>query len=916
MEFNASSASYESRSDLFEKIIVNMKIQRGGNTKTGILLAGDPGTGKTSAIRFFAELVGIELITIEAPHITEEHIINIPFFVFNPVTKTQVPGDTNISDESDEDKSGDYKIVLSDSNLFTQINKSKKIPDALYLKNIYAGPEDLIKIFESFGGDEKTIPPAIIKIRTNTTVILFLDEYFRQTSMRIRNMLRGILNGKIGSHDIPKEAYVIFASNMTGSSSEGIEDIPTNQEFATVHFKAPNKDDWFAWLVAKFKKDERVKLNDKVLNEFYTLLEEEDLNNADMATEVMTSPRRWEQILLYINSSLPVKDEDDARALLTNIKLNFKNYLTGEHAALAKKVLKATAKLIKETSDDKVEIGEDDVLGDTKWRNTLEHQLKVKMSLGEHRKYVPIISGAPGIGKTFHAAQVAADLKLRYIYIDCSTLDPEDTQGIPLAKTKKDKSIETSFSVPKLYNQILNDAKKQDAAYTSLLKEKGDKESLKLVKEYSKKEWKYLIFFDELNRTSKKVFNGIRKVLLEKNFGSNLHLPDGSIVMGAINPTDIGTNELTQHMKDIVDVVDAHGSWASTKKFIGGMKFDDLTNNSSRDIVEKAIFTFIDKFKTRNEKIASDKRHFYLDVGATPAYISPREIVTIYSTAVEMFDSKTFRLIKNNDLSKLKPEQLKELENKLRLSVFDSIKSTLDTIFLKHSISAPEFEHDLKTWMLNTEDIPFGEALFYKKAKTRDFSEIVKPYFDDTESDLTEEQDFINYINNVDAGDFRIDLTDFIMSVIDKDGDILKHVGESKIPKKILDNKKQLKTIEKEMVSRMEHFIHSLVHSFIIHDLPNEKREMMHTAIKNVTSSLQHSIKSDAAAEEKNNNELQKFSDEIEQLRKSKSITAAEADKRRLEFEKKLHQKDVHYEKQGILSDFYMKTREFLKTIK
>lgn len=806
-----------------------MKVQRQEMGRAGILLAGDPGTGKTSAIKFFAELTGLQLITIEAPHITEEHIINIPFIVFNPATKSETKGEQELS-------SSDYKIVLSDSNLFSQISKTKKIADAAYLKSIYSGPDDMIKIFEALGGDSKTIPDDIVKLRAHYSVVLFLDEYFRQTSMRIRNMLRGILNGKIGSHDIPKEAYVIYASNLATSGSEGVEDIPLNSDFLTLDFKSPNKDDWFAWLVAKYKKDEKVKLNEKVIEEFYTLLTEEDLNDTDIDAEVHTSPRRWEQLLLYINSSLPAKDEADARALMSNVKINFKNYQSGQHAELAKKVMHAVAKLVKETSN--FEVSEHNTLDTSEWRTTLEHQLRQKMKLGHHRKYVPIISGAPGIGKTSQAQQVAADLNLRYIYIDCSTLDAEDTAGMPLAKNKKDGSIETTFSEAKLYRQITEDAKKQDAEYIAQLKEKGDADSLKKAKDYKNEEWKYLIFFDELNRTSTKVFNGIRRVLLEKTFGDNMPLPDGSIVMSAINPSDVGTTELTQHMQDVIDVIDAHASWKATKSFIDGIKFNDISSESSKDIVFDALLKFIDKFKTPSKDVKGDQKHFYLNVGSTPVYVSPREYAALFANAVENFDMKSKRILKNKDLSKVDPKELKAIEEKLKTVIFDSFKASIDTVFLKHNVQSPEFMDDLKHWMVNGTDIDLGEGVFYKKAKTANFKDIVQPYFDDASSDLTGEIEFINFINNSDPHKFKEALTEFLMTTVEKDDAIIKNIIDKKSFKKTLNDDK-IDIVEKEMVSKLEHFIRSVIHSLDVHKLSNDKREMVMDSVSGFLRELQ-----------------------------------------------------------------------------
>ena len=71
----------------------------------------------------------------------------------------------------------------------------------------------------------------------------------------------------------------------------------------------------------KFEEDEKVKLNPAVVRKFYELLSDEELNNNDMAKEVRTSPRRWEQLLLYINASIPPQSQKEADGLISNVKL-------------------------------------------------------------------------------------------------------------------------------------------------------------------------------------------------------------------------------------------------------------------------------------------------------------------------------------------------------------------------------------------------------------------------------------------------------------------------------------------------------------------------------------------------------------------------------------------------------------------
>ena len=823
MEFNASSTSYEQRVDIAEKILANMKTHSQAIGKSGILLAGDPGVGKTSFIKFFSALIGTELITIEAPHITEEHIINIPFIVYDPVSKSE-------KNATQEFEVSDFKIVLSDSNLYSKLNAIKKIPDDQYLKSIYNSPADVIKVFEELGGNETTIPEDIEEVRKDFKAILFLDEYFRQTSPKIRNMLRGILNGKIGSHDIPKDAYIIYASNI---NDDGVEDIPLNNDFHEIEFAAPNKDDWFSWLVAKFEKDQKVKLDMRVVKKFYEALDEEHLNNNDMNHEVRTSPRRWEQILLYVSSSLPAENEKEAKSLLTNIKANFTNYLSGEKADIADKVLDAVAALIKETSD--IDISSSAENSAEEWQDTLEHQIKQKMKLGGHRKYIPIVSGAPGIGKTTHAVKIAKDLDLRYIYIDCSNLNPEDVVGLPLPKSGQKDKIETQFSEPNLYHQIMHDIKEADKDHIEYLKHvKGGEESAKAIEEYKDKEWKYLIFFDEMNRNSTKVFNGIRRLLLEKSFGGGYDLPEGSVVIAAINPQDHGAGELTSHMRDVVDVIDSKADFNKTKKYLQNMPFTTIKNEVAKDIVYDTLMKFVDKFKSPASAghMTQNQRNFYLNVGSSPVYISPREYSDLFSTAVVDFDQKFNRLVKRKNIADMSKDELAGTEEKLRTSLYDSFKHKLSNIFTKQQVQSPEFMNDLKQWFLNSKDIDFGEGLYYKKGNVVNVDSILRPYFEnpDDNKHLADEMDFVNFIENSDPHKFRDELASFLVNEFTNDEEVAEKVIKKAHKGKIL--KGDVIEFEDQEVSKFEHLIREIVYAINIHKLSHDHREIVRDAVR------------------------------------------------------------------------------------
>ena len=368
---------------------------------SSVLLAGAPGLGKTTFLRDFAKLVGMETIIIEIPHVTEEHMINIPFIVFDPSKNSSEPGRMVLTDKENKANSEiphEYKLILAQSRLFTELVNSKPLSDDEYIKELMKAPKGVQELYVKLGGTQENIPALIHDVRTKFHNILFLDEFFRSTSTRIRNILRGILNHEIGMHRIPSTSYIVYASNMFDTESS-VEDIPTNYEFQQIDFKAPSSKDWFSWLEHRCEHDYRVSLNPQLMQKFKKLLTDEDISYEN--TDVRTSPRRWEQILLYINSSLPVKNRQEALGLLTNIKNQFYNYLgetpDEEYSNLSEKVTKAVAELIESTSG--VAINEKEILPRSDWRYQLSHLVDQQLKLGKLRKHIPVISGPPGVGK-------------------------------------------------------------------------------------------------------------------------------------------------------------------------------------------------------------------------------------------------------------------------------------------------------------------------------------------------------------------------------------------------------------------------------------------------------------------------------------------------------------------------------------
>ncbi len=776
------------------KVLKHMTAYHGRSQAQSILLTGAPGIGKTTFAKVFGALVGMKVIIIEIPHVTEEHIINIPFIVFNPETNSTQTGNLALQDKSGDAKSEkpqDYKLVLAQSNLYSQLVNSEPIPDQKYMQDIAKAPAYIQEMFVHLGGTQTTIPHMIQNVRSKYRNILFLDEFFRSTTMRIRNILRGLLNHEIGMHRLPASTYVMYASNMTDTGST-IEEVPTNTEFKQIHYQKPSKEDWFKWLENQCKTKYHIQLNESLMKKFKKAMKEEDLSYEDINAEVRTSPRRWEQIMLYINSSLPVANRKEAQALLTNIKNNFIHYKEGKYSDLHEKVVKAIVELIHETSN--IELSPEEVMGEEDWKDQLDHMVQQQMKLGEHRKHIPVVSGPPGIGKTTFAHDVAVKNNLRLITISCDNLQPDDVIGMPIPGNKvdpnaKNHDIKVQFSTPVLYQRIMSQIKQADEKYEQELQKEHPQDFQKYLAQYHKQKYKYLIFFDELNRVAdERTFNGLRKVMLDKDFGpagqengEPLELPKDSIVVGAINPSGTGTQELTHHFRDVVDFIPAQANWNDIRKFIRNQKTPDLKdiNDQVKDASMGLIDAFVNKFKSKD--MPAKRAPFHLEVGAgSTIYLSPREYTGLYSSLCHDLDHAVRSLLRDPDITADK------LRDGVDEAVYESFEENLNFPFEKAKASAEpeEFLNALKNWIASLPIEVFSGLITTKLRHKDSLSSLLSKYLDGRDvKHMPEDANVINLNNSMDNAEiidqFRECLQD---KLIDADS-VKKFVVDENQPK-------------------------------------------------------------------------------------------------------------------------------------
>lgn len=822
-------ASNNATLNLVKKVLRHMGSMSEGHQVGGILLAGDPGIGKTSFVTMLGSLLGMKTIVIEVPHVTEEHLINIPFLVFNPQTGT--------SQTLNSQMSSDYKLVLAQSNLYTQMTSVQPMTDEAYLQHIQKAPAFVQQLFLALGGSPTSIPEAIQEVRDQHKSILFLDEFYRETTTRIRNIMRGILNGNIGLHKIPASVYIMYASNMKDT---GLEQIPSNHQFTVIEHRTPTKGDWFDWLVASYERESDVNLNDSVINKFKQILKDEHISAVDAEEDVRTSPRRWEQLLLYISTSLPTKDYATARTLLSNVKNNFINYQTGKHSKLHKSVIDAVAELIEETS--KIKIASSDTLEPHEWRQSLLHAVEQQMKGGERRKYIPVVSGPPGIGKTTQAAAVARAHNLRLIEIDVSEIYADDAIGMPLPGERTGDNITVKFSLPKLYHQIMNIIKEKDETYKTWLRETAGPEAEQKVKEYEQQRWKYLIFFDEINRVDEKTFNSLRKVILEKNFGPSggkdgelLKLPKEAVVVAAMNPEGVGTSELTQHFRDVIDVIPAQANWADTKAWLMAKTFKKVPPNT-KEVAMNIMEEFVRKFMSKDAQKHNPKQApFNLDIGGIELYVAPREYADMFATLV-----RELAYAIKNALSSDKSD--KQIRAEVDDAVGDALEDSLNMIFYKHEVDKDEFMHTMKLWIKQLPESVFGGLLTKKASNVSTLSGALGQYLEGKDLiSMPDDVQIVNANNNMNNAQFIEQVKSTLAGKIRDEETVRKFILDESQPKIALSGDNLVREPGTK-VSLLANFMFATLYSMHLHNYSNDRLMAIGKSLSHMISELRKSL--------------------------------------------------------------------------
>ena len=739
------SPDFQNQISLINSVIDNML---SGASKR-LMIGGDTGLGKSSFVRQFAKIFGFPTIVIEIPHTVEEQLINIPFIVTDARGNTQQGYDRI-------DARG-VTVELGTSYLASELKKMNKLSDAEYASEVKKYDSNLQELIAAF---EEENPGEIARIRARYNRILFLDEFFRQTTPAIRNILRNILNGRIGNDPIPAGTYVMYASNLedVGGSMD-----PQSQHtsFINLEFKAPSKEEWLSYTVSRALQS-KVQLKKDVVDVFDKTLQDENISYNDIATGIRTSPRRWSEIFAYINNHYPFKSPETVGILITTIKRQFQTD-EGTTSALYTVLNGMLEELTIKSNINPATVR---TVSPTEWRQVLAQQIMTAADVGEMKKYVPVIQGLPGVGKTA-IGEMFEDppYNMRFIPILATTLTRDSVIGIPLPEKEKEK-MGVTFAAPELYIKIMNMIEEQDRDYFNELKEDEKSGELKgrtaeeVYKDYQNQRYKYLIFFDEINRVKDvSIFNSLRRLILEKEFNNQYKLPKECLMLGAMNPSDLGTQPLTSHFRDAIDLIDVEPNWKDTLTFLKNQVIpyikslnnpSDISITTAEKIIEEFPKVFTDKKRGRTSN------EFYINAGSTEVYLSPRDYDNLFRELVSGIDrivrSVSQKIKKNISFSN------DEINSKIINVAIEKIKGTLSERFYQAGMEIPLGFMDKVYKML--EDIV--DVSLVKERTKAGLSSIFSEVLDGT-TVLKDDFDFDNYMTGYTPATFTKDFNEFLI---------------------------------------------------------------------------------------------------------------------------------------------------------
>jgi len=739
------SPSFEKRIRLIQSVLGPMLSGAGKR----IMLGGETGVGKTTFVQQFADILGFKTIVVEVPQVVEEQLINIPFIVIEKGNESH--GGNVVFQKDDRQQMG---VRLAKSNLVSQLQSLTKIPDvqyADYIKSLPKDSQDLIAAYEDM------YPGEISKARSKYENILFFDEFLRTSTPTIRSILRGILNGNVGMDPLPKSTYVLYATNLFDVSGS-LDDAGSHTTFLQVDYEAPSFEEWMHHMVS----NQSIAWKPDVIQAFEKHVKDENLSYSDPNSDIRTSPRRWSEIILAINNFYPFDGPDTAGMLISTLRRQFEND-EQVRSPIYEVVEKVLNELIDKSKIDRSKIknyaGKD-------WKNILAFHVKLKTSVGKSKKYIPVLQGLPGIGKTSVAESIAKESNLRYIPIECPTIEPDHVVGIPILG-QTDDSVE--FVQPQLHMLITKKIKESEDRYKEQLSRKySQDEAEQRWESYQNQPYKYLIFFDEINRVkSVNVFNALRRVILEKTFNDQYKLPSESLVVAAMNPTDSLSIPLTGHFRDAIEIIDVEPNWKETLNYLQKYsaekaKANDATDESvelSLKLIEEFPKSFADRKKGRSAN------EFYINIGSDDfieeVYLNPRDYDNLFLELCQAISSESAAI--RNQERKGREFSDQEIVAQIAKRAYLKFKETIKWPIYNQikADASPDFYLEVFDYIV--ERVEQGVKL---ETSVVGFDQVLMNAYKNRQS-LADNQEFINYMVEYEPSTFVRDITEVLSNIDD-----------------------------------------------------------------------------------------------------------------------------------------------------
>lgn len=831
-EFSKNTVNWSNRASMFRHVFDNMLAYKGDM----ITLTGGTGIGKTTFIKDLSRILGLELLVIEVPHVSIEQVINIPYLKFKDNKKTA--SGTMVADK--------MNVVMAKSHLVDLCNNLQKKTDQQWQKDMASWPEDIQAVYNTFS--EKT-KGNIIAIRRRFSGILFLDEYYRTVEVEVRNVLRDILEHKIGQDMLPEDVYIITASNMKDVGGT-VETPQGAAKHRPLEYQPPTKNEFWYYLLSRGSK-----IKKEVVDVFYPIIQDEYLNWDD-DSEIRTSSRRWEQVLRYISSSIPVKSTEDANNLLGSVKTMFKDdEKTSTLWTLVRPVLE---NLIKQTSE--VKLGTLDPTPPTDWEKILEHQIEQKIALGKNRSYIPIIYGRPGVGKTSAILHAAREFNLVPVKINSQGLKSTDIIGLPLPQSGKTQSEQsTEFSEPPLRRLIIKQVMKEFNTW----KKSASREDRQA---WLKQHYKFLLFFDEINRVqTQNTFNVLRRLILEKEFNDRYKLWSSMIIVAAMNPKKYGdpVHELSTHLKDSADLIEASPNYDKLQSHLDALNKTEYKNYSDdvKEMAKQILTGFVEEFAHKlpnanadeNEKVHHKSLPFFLKLSSkssemTPEdseYLSPRDYDDLYKYLIVGIDS---------EIEESAGEEPDEVARKLSDYLYTKFKSVIGALYDKNPELTQDFMTDIKKWLHDN-----MTSFMSNVGKKAELKYMLPNILKDSDYHLADDPNWTKYMENYHPNTFHTELSAFFNELATTVESKHHLIGKNTHPVKEKSNEGIQAT--NELYSAVEAIVWDL-HNAISDKYSAEPleivlkvlREFMHTAMNDIADQEHGTAEHDKLVSYINNN--------------------------------------------------------------